>query len=281
MHAATRPAALALALLLAPLLVWSRPVHLATTAPIEKSRLLTQVLPKLRQATGLEVQMVAATPAQLTELARRGEVDVLLVEDGRPELDKLVASGVLAKPVPLMTTEFLLVGPKSGALPPGGKDVVAAFRKLDAARALFISRGDLSLTHLAEQRYWTRAGMKGGKGGGHRECDCGMGGALDIAATAFGYTLADKATWAGFRNRVDLIALVEGDPQLVLGYSLLTVNPPKPTRERTEAQKAEEAQRVRDVQKFVQWLASAPGQAAIAAHRVGGFPYFFPKPPKK
>ena len=78
MHTPARPAALALALLLAPILAWSRPVHLATTVPIEKSRLLTQLLPKLRQATGLEVQLVAATPAQLTELARRGEVDVLL-----------------------------------------------------------------------------------------------------------------------------------------------------------------------------------------------------------
>lgn len=272
--------AIALALLLASGWACARPVHLAVTAALERSKLPAQLLPKARQATGLEVQMVAGTPAQVAELARRGEVDLLLVDNGQPEVDKLVAAGVLAKPVPLMSSEFLLVGPKSGTLPPGGKDIVAAFRKLDASRALFISRGDLSITHLAEQRYWTRAGMKGGKGGGHRECDCGMGGALDIAATAFGYTLADKATWAGFRNRVDLVPLVEDDPQLILVHSLFTVNQPKAMRPRTEAQKAEEAQRVRDVQKFTQWLLSAPGQAAIAAHRIGGNQFFYPKPSK-
>jgi tungstate transport system substrate-binding protein len=266
-----------LAWLLASAGASARPVHLATTAQIDKSGVLKQLLPKFKQASGLDVQVVAGTPAQVADLARRGEVDLLLIDDDRPEVDKLVAQGTAGKRIPLMFNEFLLVGPKSGTAGARGKDIVAAFKKLDAARALFISRGDQSITHSMEQRLWTRAGMKTPKGGGHRECGCGMGGALDIAATAFGYTLADKATWAAFRNRVDLEPLVEGDPQLVLGYSILPVNPPRSSREKTDEQKAEEAKRKGDLQKLVQWFTSAPAKAAIAAYRIGGQQFFFPK----
>ena len=144
--------------------------RVATTVAIEKSGVLKQLLPKFKQASGLDVQVVAGTAAQVVDLARRGEVDLVLIDDDQPEVDKLVTQGVAGKRIPLMFNEFLLVGPQSDAAGARGKDVVAAFRKLDAARALFISRGDQSITHGVEQRYWLRAGMKSPKGGGHREC---------------------------------------------------------------------------------------------------------------
>ena len=255
----------------------ARVIHLATTGAIESSGVLAQLLPKFKQASGIDVQIVAGTAAQVLDLARRGEADVLLVEDDWPDVDKLIAQGSAGKRVPLMFSEFLLVGPKSDAAAAGGKDAVAGFKKLDTAGALFISRGDQSLTHLLEQRLWLRAGMKRPKGGSHRDCGCAMTRALDIAATAFGYTLADKATWAAFRTRGELVPLVEGDPQLVAGFSVVPVTLPKATRPKTEAQKAEEAQRARDLLKFTQWLTSPPAQAAIAAHRVAGQQYFYPK----
>jgi tungstate transport system substrate-binding protein len=52
-----------------------------------------------------------------------------------------------------MYNDFVLVGPKAD---PGtkGKDIVEALKKLSAANASFISRGDKSGTHAAELRFW-------------------------------------------------------------------------------------------------------------------------------
>jgi tungstate transport system substrate-binding protein len=248
-------------------------LRLATTAPMEQSGLFKQLLPQFQKATGINVTVVGGPVATVVELARQDEVDVFVIFD-KEEGDKLVAKGRAAKGVPIMSNEFLLVGPKGDPSKTAGKDIADALKKLDATRGLFVSRGDQSLTHAAELRLWALAGITGNKRGSLRECKCGMGTALDIAATAFGYTIADKGTWASFRNRVDLVALVEGDPRLVVTHLVYAVH--DKDRPKTDAQKAEHAQRVRDTQKFVQWLTSAPAQAAIAAHKLGGQPYFVP-----
>lgn len=57
-----------------------------------------------------------------------------------------------------------------------------------------MSRGDKSGTHAAELRFWKLAGLES-KGSGYRECGCGMGPALNIAASTGAYVLADRGTW--------------------------------------------------------------------------------------
>ena len=50
-----------------------------------------------------------------------------------------------------MYNDFVLIGPKSDpAKVGGGKDIVAALKKIEAAKAPFVSRGDRSGTHMAE-----------------------------------------------------------------------------------------------------------------------------------
>ncbi len=255
----------------------ARPLQLATTAPIEQTGLLAKILPKVKEATGLDVKVVRATAAQAVAAARKGELDVLLLDEAQAEPDKAAAQALSARPVPVMFSEFVLVGPKGDPAGAAGKDARAALAKIDSTKSLFISRGDQSVTHEAEQWLWAQAGAKARKGGSHRECKCGMGSALDIAATAFGYTLADKATWQSFRTRGDLVALVEGDPKLTLSYSLYLLNVGKLFKgEPTSAQKAELAARTRDAQKLAQWFTSAAGRAAVAAHLVHSQVFFFP-----
>lgn len=261
--------------------VLAKPVLLVTTEAIAQSGLPKALAPKLKQALGLDVQVQSRPAAQALDAARKGEVDVLLLDDPQADADKLVAQGFAARAVPVMTTELLLVGPKGDPAGAAGKDIRVALGKVDSTRSLFISRGDQSIVHVAEQRLWTLAGAKGRKGGSHRECKCGMGGALDIAATAFGYTLTDRAAWLAFRNRVDLVPLVEGDPRLTTPYAAFAVNHARQLRaEPTDAQRAEAAARTRDAQKVVQWFASPVGRAAIQAHLVHGQPLFTPVPGK-
>jgi tungstate transport system substrate-binding protein len=165
----------------------------------------------------------------------------------------------------VMYNDFVLIGPKNDPAAVRGKDIVEALKKVSAAGAPFISRGDKSGTHAAELRYWTLAGATDTKGGGYKECGCGMGPALNIGSSANAYVLADRGTWLNFKNRGDLAVLVEGDTRLYNQYGVMAVNPAKyPHLKAAEAQ------------KFVDWITSPAGQSTIAAYKIGGEQLFFP-----
>src|SRR5207253_6475212 len=105
-----------------------------------------------------------------------------------------------------------------------GRDVVEALRKIAAAGAPFVSRGDNSGTNAAERRYWKMAGIVP-KGSWYRETGSGMGPTLNTAAAMDGYTLADRGTWLSFRNRQALKIVVAGDRRLFNQYGVMLVNP--------------------------------------------------------
>jgi tungstate transport system substrate-binding protein len=137
--------------------------------------------------------------------------------------------------------------------------------KLSASNAAFVSRGDKSGTHAAELRFWKTANLTDKKGSGYKECGCGMGPALNIAASSGAYVLADRATWLNFKNRADLAILVEGDNRLFNQYGVMVVNPAKHAHVKQA-----------DAQKFVDWITSAAGQGVIADYKIGGEQLFFP-----
>jgi tungstate transport system substrate-binding protein len=237
---------------------------MASTTSTEQSGLFGHLLPAFRQATGIEVKVVAVGTGQAIDMARRGDADLLFVHD-QPAEEKFVAEGFAAKRHPVMYNDFVLVGPKADPAGARGRDIAQALKQLAAAGAPFVSRGDRSGTHAAELRYWAMAGLPQARGGGYRECGCGMGPALNIASSANAYALTDRGTWLGFRNRGDLAVLVEGDARLFNQYGVMAISPAK-----FPHVKAAEAQ------KFVDWVVSPAGQSAIAAYRIHGEQLFFP-----
>ncbi len=239
-------------------------ITLASTTSTEQSGLFGHLLPAFRQATGIEVKVVAVGSGQAIDMARRGDADVLFTHDPLAE-EKFVADGFARRRHPVMYNDFILVGPKADPAGTRGKDIVAALRKVAASNAPFISRGDKSGTHAAEGRYWTQAGLGAERGKGYRECGCGMGPALNIAVSVNGYALADRGTWLNFRNRGDLAVLVEGDQRLFNPYGVMAVS----------AQKHPHV-KAAQAQKFVDWVISPAGQQAIAGYRIGGEQLFFP-----
>ena len=148
---------------------------------------------------------------------------MLFVHDPKAE-EQFVTDGWGLKRHPVMYNDFVLVGPRSDPAGARGRDIVQAMRQLAGAHAPFISRGDKSGTHSAELRFWAQAGLAEARGRGYRECGCGMGPALNMAAASGAYVLADRGTWLNFRNRADLAILVEGDPRLFNPYGVLVVN---------------------------------------------------------
>jgi len=197
-------------------------------------------------------------------MGRRGDADVLFVHDQVAE-EKVVTEGFALKRTAVMYNDFVLIGPSADPAKLRGKDIAAALAKVAQSNAAFISRGDKSGTHAAELRYWKLNAADSAKGSGYRECGCGMGPALNMAASTGAYVLVDRATWLSFKNRADLAVLVEGDTRLFNQYGVLVVNPAKHPHTK-----------VAEAQKFADWVTSSAGQAVIAAYKIEGQQLFFP-----
>ena len=261
----SRRFACAAALALAAAGAWAQgtTIVMASTTSTEQSGLFGHLLPAFARATGITVKVVAVGTGQAIDMARRGDADVLFVHDRAAE-EKYVADGFAPRRYPVMYNDFVLVGPASDPAGVKGQDIVAALKKIAAANAPFVSRGDKSGTDAAEKRYWAQAGTAG-HGSGYRECGCGMGPALNMAASSSAYVLADRGTWLSFKNRGDLAIVVEGDKRLFNQYGVMLVSPQKfPHVKSAEAQ------------RFIDWVTSPEGQRVIASYRINGEQLFFP-----
>src|SRR6516162_2542272 len=248
-------------------LAQDRTITVASTTSTEQSGLFGYLLPRFTEATGIGVKVVAVGTGQALDIGRRGDADVVFVHDRVAE-DKFMSEGQGVKRFDVMYNDFVIVGPKADpAHIAGNKDVADALRKIAAAKAPFISRGDHSGTHEAELRLWKEAGVDLGaaRGAWYREIGQGMGPALNMASGSNAYLLSDRGTWLSFRNRGDLAILTEGDKRLFNQYGVMLVNPAK-----------HPGVKAKDGQAFVDWLISAEGQKVIAGYKVGGEQLFFP-----
>ncbi|WOJ91376.1 substrate-binding domain-containing protein [Methylocapsa polymorpha] len=241
-------------------------ITLASTTSTEQSGLFSYLIPLFKQASGIDVHVVAVGTGQALAIGARGDADALLVHDREGE-DNFVADGHGIDRRDVMFNDFVLIGPKSDPADVRGvKNAKEALRKIAEAKAPFASRGDDSGTHRMELRLWKAAGVDVAAAAApwRRETGSGMGPTLNIAASLDAYVLADRATWANFKNRQSLEILSEGDPVLFNPYGSILVNPKLHPHV-----KAEPARR------WHEWLTSAPGRAAIASYKINGEQVFF------
>ena len=239
-------------------------IVMASTTSTEQSGLFAHLLPEFKKATGIDVKVVALGTGQAIDMGRRGDADVLFVHDQVAE-EKLVAEGFALSRQSVMYNDFVLIGPAADPAGVKGPDLVQGLKKLQASNAGFVSRGDKSGTHAAELRYWKQAGLEAPSFAGYKACGCGMGPALNMAASLGAYVLADRGTWLAFKNRADLAVLVEGDARLFNQYGVMVVNPARHPQVK-----------LAPAQKFADWVTSPAGQAVIASYKIGGQQLFFP-----
>jgi tungstate transport system substrate-binding protein len=232
--------------------IQAQSIVMASTTSTEQSGLFAHLLPEFKKASGLDVKVVALGTGQALDMGRRGDADVLFVHDQEAE-EKMVADGFALKRLAVMYNDFVLIGPAADPARVRGRDIVAALKQLASANSGFISRGDKSGTHAAELRFWKMAGVTPAPGSAYRACGCGMGQALNIAASSGAYLLGDLAV------------LVEGDTRLFNQYGVMVVNPAKHPHVKTA-----------EAQKFVDWVVSPAGQAVVASYKIGGEQLFFP-----
>ena len=244
-----------------------RSIVVASTTSTQDSGLFGHILPLFKARTGIDVKVVAQGTGQALDTGRRGDADVVFVHAKAAE-EKFLADGFGVKRYPVMYNDFVLIGPNSDpAGIKGSKDIVAALKALSEKRLPFISRGDRSGTHLAELDLWKLAGIDIAKDKRpwYKEIGQGMGAALNIASASNAYVLSDRGMWLSFRNRGELVTVVEGDKRLFNQYGVMLVNPQKHPSVKKELG-----------QQFIDWLVSSEGQKAIADYKINGQQLFYP-----
>ena len=242
-------------------------ITVASTTSTRDSGLFEQILPGFTRETGIEVRIVAVGTGRAIRLGERGDVDAVLVHDRASE-QAFVAEGFGIERREVMFNFFVLVGP---ATDPAGvrhlHDARMALANIAEAKALFTSRGDDSGTHKAELRLWQSAGIdpRPNSGRWYRETGTGMGATLNTAAELGAYTLTDGGTWRSFKNRRNLTEMMASGEELRNSYGAIVVNPERHPHVKHRA-----------AQRFVDWLTSPQGQAAIESFRLDGAPLFYP-----
>ena len=266
-------------------------IKMSTTTSTQESGLLDVLLPALEKDTGITVKVIAKGTGAAIRDGVDGNVDVIFVHD-RAREDAFVKDGYGTKRYAVMHNDFIIVGPASDkAAVKGVAEGADAVKKIAAAKATFISRGDDSGTHAKEQELWKASGLsledavstmeKDGKqvevksvhpaasSDWYLSVGQGMGKTLTIADEKQAYTIADRGTYIKYKFGrevpVNLEILCEGGSQLANPYGVIPVNPQKHPHVKAEL-----------AEQMAQWLVSAKGQQVIADYKLHGKQLFFP-----
>jgi tungstate transport system substrate-binding protein len=220
--------------------------------------------------TGIRVRHVGSGTGAALNLARKGQIDLVMVHAKALE-EKFVAEGFGTERIDLMYNDFVIVGPANDPAGIKGMTVAGdALKKIAGKGALFISRGDNSGTHVAEMNLWKLAGMNP-SGSWYQVYEKGSAGnlaTLQYADEKGAYTVIDRATFLTLKDKINLLILVEKDEALLNFITLIPVSP----------QKFPNAN-YRDTMIFVKWLTSPDkGQKIIRDFGKDkyGSPLFFP-----
>ena len=238
-----------------------------STTSTANSGLYDHLLPLFKQASGIQVHVVAVGTGQAIRNAKNGDGDVLLVHAKSVE-EKFVAEGFGVKRFDVMYNDFIIVGPASDPAGLGqAKSVIEALKLLASKAAIFASRGDNSGTHKRERQLWKLAGIEPliDSGKWYRETGSGMGATLNVARGMGAYSMTDRGTWISFKNKGDFQVLVEGDDNLFNQYGIMLVNPEKHAHVKSV-----------EGQAFIDWILSPDGQKAIAGYKLKGQQLFYP-----
>jgi len=245
---------------------WAETLTLATTTSTQDTGLLDVMAPAFKKDTGIDLKWVAVGTGKALELGKNCDADVLLVHAPKAE-EEYVAAGYGIKRKQFMYNDFVLVGPPADPAGIKGKSAAEALAAIAGKKAAFVSRGDESGTHKAEQGLWKAAGLPIPKDAWYIQAGQGMMATLTMAFEKNGYTLADRGTYIKFEaadKGKSLVVLVEGDASLKNVYSAMMVNPDKcPSVKRQAAE------------KFVAWWSSPSAEAMIRGFTLEGKPLFF------
>ena len=241
----------------------------STIGPID-SGIVSALEDQFEKETGIRVRHVGAGTGAALDIARKGNIDLVMVHAKSLE-EKFITEGFGTQRIPLMYNDFIIVGPSDDpAEIKGMKLAKEALKKISEKSAIFISRGDKSGTHVAEMELWEKAEVKPA-GGWYVIYEKGTEGnapTLRYTDQKKAYTVIDRATYLSLKDQIKLAILVENDEALLNYISLIPVSEKKFPKVNAK-----------DTIKFVQWLTS-PQKGQLIIRDFGkdkyGSPLFFP-----
>jgi tungstate transport system substrate-binding protein len=220
--------------------------------------------------TGIRVRHVGSGTGAALDLARKGNIDLVMVHAKSLE-EKFVADGFGTERFDLMYNDFVIVGPADDPAGIKGLKVASdALKKIAEKNQLFVSRGDKSGTHVAEMNLWKNSGIAP-TGPWYEIYEKGSAGnvaTLQYTDQKAAYTVIDRATFLTLQDHIKLLVLVEKDEALLNFISLIPVSPQKFPKANYQ-----------DAVIFVKWLTSPEkGQKIIQDFGKDkyGSPLFFP-----
>ncbi len=249
-----------------------RVIRMATTIGPVDAGIVDTLIELFEAKTGIKVEYAKAGTGKALEMAKTGEFDLVQVHAKELE-EQFVAEGYGTERIDLMYNDFVIVGPKEDPAGIKGLPLREALKRIMDTESLFISRGDLSGTHVAEMNLWKAAGLEP-EGDWYLIWEGGpQGNAATLRYTneRQAYTVIDRATYLVLKNEITLIVLVEKDEAMLNFITLIPVNPERFPNVNYDL-----------TMQFVEFLTSEEAQIAIRDFKkdVYGEALFFPNSAK-
>ena len=205
----------------------------ATTTSLYDTGLLNYLEPKFESLYNVDLQITSQGTGKAIEIAKKGDADVLLVHSPSQEL-AFVKDGFGINRRSFASNYFMIVGPANDPAGIANMTPENAFTTLivkgtnNTAGVIFVSRGDASGTHTAEQKIWSNAKfnytMNVSKSGNwYVEAGKGMGETLQMASEKGAYTFTDEGTYLSYKNNLKLVPIITKGSSLLNIYSVMTV----------------------------------------------------------
>jgi tungstate transport system substrate-binding protein len=240
----------------------------STIGPIDAG-IISALEDAFTKKSGIAVRHVGAGTGATLDQAKNGQFDIVIVH-ARALEDKFVADGFGVDRRDIMYNDFVILGPAADpAKIKGEKSASEAFKKIAAAKVMFVTRGDNSGTNVKELEIWQKAGIKpsGDWYYTYEKGATGNGPTTKFADEKQAYTLMDRATIITMRKDLKLQVLMERDQDLLNFIAVIRVNPAKFPKVNAEGAKA-----------FADWLVADEAQTLIKSFGVAqyGEPLFVP-----
>jgi tungstate transport system substrate-binding protein len=235
---------------------------IATTTSLYDTGLLNYLETKFESQNNVDLQITSQGTGKAIELAKKGDADVLLVHSPSQEL-AFMKDGFGINRRSFASNNFMIVGPANDPAGIANMTPENAFTTLfvkgtnNTAGVYFVSRGDASGTHTAEQKIWSNAKFNyttnvSKSGNWYVEAGKGMGETLQMASEKGAYTFTDEGTYLSYKNNLKLVPIITKGASLLNIYSVMTVYNDK-----------QPVEKIKMANNFVNFLISPQTQADI------------------
>jgi tungstate transport system substrate-binding protein len=234
-------------------------IVIATGSPFELG-LVDEMAQVFFKETGCTIRCIKTPTGPGLELGQHGLTHITMGHHPGATA-KFVREGYAAKTTYLMYNLTIIVGPKEDPAKVGGlKDLKEAHKRIDQAKAKYLSRGDGGGMNILEVQIWKDLGVNPASNPGYEVSNKFMLDSLLDANRNLQYHMLDSSTWVLHKAKVkNLKVLVQGPKN---EYEMCLVSAEKHPHLKYNYAFAE---------KFYEFLISEKGQKLIADFGVKQF----------